>query len=132
MRRAPVSGAEAHEGLALRTAREVPRLVRGPTRAQVQGEAEERELPAHTDRPRPIGRPMVVVADGMAQAELGAAVLGRREVDGHEARIATELPRDGEPARRLTLGDLAAGVALELKPSAEAQVAGDRQEPARD
>src|SRR3954470_11765526 len=129
MRRAPLRGAAPHEGLPLRTAREVPRLVRGRAGAQVQREAQERELPAHPDGPWPIGRPMVVVADDVPEPELGA-ILDRRQVDGHEAHIATELPRDGEPARRSALGDLASGVALELEAAAKAQVAGDGQEPA--
>src|SRR3954452_803178 len=78
MRRAPLRGAAPHEGLPFGTAREVPRLVRGRAGAQVQREAQERELPAHPNGPWPIGRPMVVVADDVPEPELGAILDGAR------------------------------------------------------
>ncbi len=61
---------------------------------------------------------MVVVADDVAQQKLRGASR-RREVEGHEAGVAAELPGDGESTRRFASGDLAAGAALKLEPSAE-------------
>ena len=76
--------------------------------------------------------PVVVDRRGVRELEPGAvgALSGQAHLD--PAHAATELPRGAEPCRWFALLDGAARVSFELVPPTEPQVAGHRQEPARD
>jgi hypothetical protein len=67
----------------------------------------------------------------MFELEAGAVAV-RRDPQRQPADLAAVLPGDREMPRRLALLDHAAGVAMQLISTAEAQLAGDREEPAPD
>src|SRR5262249_22028117 len=95
--------------------------------------AHEGAVPAHTHRTWAVLRPPFVrhISDVLQlQMRAAAGILRERDVD--PARLAgPACPGQPEKARRLAADDLASGVALELIAAADAQVAGDWQEPAR-
>src|SRR5262245_54339977 len=96
------------------------------------GEAVEPELPTDACRAGAELLPLLVgfVREVLERQPRG---LGRPPIDRdvHPRGVAAVLPRDLVMPRRLALEDLAAGVALDLVAAAEAQLAGDRREPAR-
>src|SRR4029078_5706159 len=89
------------------------------------------ELPADAHRAGPELLPVVFDMRGVAQLEPRACRVDRAERDLEPGDPAAELPGDRELARRDASLDLAAGVAFQLIATAEAQLARDRQEPAR-
>jgi hypothetical protein len=98
----------------------------------VFGQAGQAQLPSDADRAGAVAVP--VIRGGrrvVRQLEHGAGAV-RGEGHGHPAHVAVVLPGDGERPGRVARQHVAAGVALELVATADAQVARDRQEPAGD
>src|SRR5690606_2263599 len=103
---------------------------------EMPGEAEKREVPADADRAGAEAVPeflrFVVERGDMAEREARAVVAGLGQFDLDPADPAAEFPGQREALGRLARGDGAAGIALDLIFSAEAEVAFNRREPARD
>src|SRR3954470_15007684 len=108
------------------------------TTLEVQREPEHPTVPADAHRARPVARPQLLGRHGrVLQLQRRSQLAVAREPDlhlgdvGRAARLHRH-PRHEEPVRPLARDDLAAGVPLELEPSPDVEVAGDRQEPAAD
>lgn len=125
--------AECHEPPALVGDHPGHRLLRVVVlpRGQVRGQTRQGEVPPDADRTGTELRPPFVVDVGdVVELEPGALALGgQAQLDPRH--VAGELPGRGEPVRRIAAEHGAAGVALKLVLAADSQVAGDRQEPAR-
>src|SRR5215510_10594344 len=89
------------------------------------------EVPTDTHRAWTELVPMILDDRGVLQRHPRLAAL-HRQLDVDPARAAAEFPRRCKMARRRARRDGPARIALELVPSAQPEVALDRQEPSRD
>jgi len=134
-RATPALATPAHEAPALGRGR--PGHGRLPVerraRLQVLSETHDGKVPAHAHGAGAVLVPEFVVdVRHMLQLEPRPARGLLDETHSDPRGLAAVFPRHREMARRLARPDLAAGVALELVAAAEAQVARDREEPARE
>src|SRR5690625_590705 len=95
--------------------------------------ADPGQVPADAHRSGAELAPVVAVrVHGVRQGHGGSVGPSGGQVHCDPADEAHQLPGDGEGVRRVAVGDAAAGVAFQLVLPAGPEVAGDRQEPARE